>query len=575
MDLEQIKTTALKLEAYANKKKGGLILGGLHDYISTMNKEDFEKFIIKLSLNNSELLNEDKFNSALESDNNRSIYHDIHEKMENSDKFLDDLDKLKPLKFGGLHDYIFKKDRKTLIKWAITTEAHYFMALKAKQEEPCGQWIYRKISQMSNEDLIKFILNMARKFPELDSATALNSLAQIYGINQDIVNYVSNENNFEIFEKEKIEIIKNTITNNSNINKQNDNDSNSHDNHFHSEFSINQKHYHDHNPHKHHPGSEHDSTNLHDFISSGDRETLIKWALTAEAHSHVNLEKKPIGGLHDSITYLSNEEIGKYITIAAKRTPELNCKEKMEKLATKYGITDQSVKDLAKIHTIVKDAEHMNHEEKAENDSESAEQHSESMQECLINGDRKTLMRWALVAEAVLNAHEPNGKILGGLHDYIESLGNHELAKYVSVASRSHPEINNRKNMEKLAETYGISSEHELNKEHINNENLNEENKINENLNAENKTFNTRLDRIFSELMGEDQKDLISWAFVAERYDREKHGFHQLEGGLEDYIWKLEKEKIVDYIADKAKTYSELSDKSYLEFLSRKYGFKQ
>lgn len=570
MDLENLKTTALKLEAYSNAKKGGLILGGLHDYINTINEEDFEKFIIKLSMNNPELLDEAKFNSVLENNiknsninisndssnsNNRSIYHDIHEKHENSGKFLDELEALKPLKLGGLHDYIFKKDRKTLIKWAITAEAHYFVALKANQEEPCGQWIYRKISQMSNENLIKFILNMVKKFPELDSATALNTLARIYGINDEIVNYVSNEANFDIFEKEE----------NSNKTNQATDEGYMHNNHSHEEFNKNQKHSH-HSTHSHHEDSEHHVTGLHDFINSGDRETLIKWALTAEAHTHRTLEKKPIGGLHDYITSLSSEEIGKYITIAAKRMPDLNSKEKMDQLAVQYGITDDAVKELAKQHLVMKDAEHIYYGENTGNDQWHADLHSESIQECLVNGDRKTLVKWALVAEAVLNAHEPNGKILGGLHDYIESLSNEQLAKYISVASRSHPELNNKENMEKLAETYEISHEHHSD------ENKNEELKKNEN---ENKSFNTRLDSLFGELMEEDRKNLIGWAFAAEKYDREKHGFHQLEGGLEDYAWKLDKDKLVDYITDKARTYPELRDKNYLEFLSRNYKFNR
>ena len=56
---------------------------------------------------------------------------------------------------------------------------------------------------MSNEDFIMFILKMARKFLVLDSATVLNSLGEIYGINPQIVNYVSDSKNFEAIENPK------------------------------------------------------------------------------------------------------------------------------------------------------------------------------------------------------------------------------------------------------------------------------------------------------------------------------------------------------------------------------------
>lgn len=429
-------------------------------------------------------------------------------------------------KFGGLHDFIFQKDRKSLIKWAITAEAHYFVQSKLNNEEPSEAWIYNRISQLSNNDLAKYVLNMAKKFPELDSGSTLDALASEYGISDKIVNFVANK---------AVKNLNTETEENSTVQKAQKSKKNKRHNHK-------------------------STDGINALLLNGDRLKLIKWALTAEAHLQ-NGHKKIEGGLHDYIHTLSNEQIAKYITIAAKNHSELNSQEKMEELAIKYGITEEIAMEK---HAKGEPEPEYEEDEESENSSESK---GENLHDLIKKGDRKILIKWALVAEAVLNEGNQN-KLNGGLHDYVNSLSNEQLGKFVAVAAKNHPELNNRQNMEKLADEFEINAE-EIIKEKVNKENE----KVN-NDKVKDKFLN-KSNVNFSLFVKEEKDDLFSWALAAEKYDKEKHNLDLLEGGLENYITKMNKEQLAEYIVIKVRKYPELADKNYLDYLSRKYGYKK
>jgi hypothetical protein len=238
--LEELKTYALKLENYSK----GEVLGGLHDYINDLSKEDLIIFIASTCLKNKELLEENKFKAVVEEEKPEAII------------------------LGGLHDYIYKQDRKTLIRWALTGEAHEREVLNI---HPRGG-LHDYIKTLSDAEIASIVLNRADKFKELNSKEKLDALSTKYSIS---------------FDEAPRGIL----------------------------------------------------GGLHDYIRLQDRETLIKWALTAESHDRAVRNIKVLGGLHEMISNYSNEKIAEYVLDMAARYPELNSVEKLNALTAKYNIT--------------------------------------------------------------------------------------------------------------------------------------------------------------------------------------------------------------------------------------------
>ena len=115
---------------------------------------------MKIIQENEELLNFEKFKSVIEAP------------------------KISLISLGGLHDYIFRKDRDTLIKWALTADAYE----NSKSSSPSKISKNEKIFKMSDQDLIKFVLEKARKYREIDNGEELEKLSESFSVNALIEN---------------------------------------------------------------------------------------------------------------------------------------------------------------------------------------------------------------------------------------------------------------------------------------------------------------------------------------------------------------------------------------------------
>lgn len=77
---------------------------------------------------------------------------------------------------------------------------------------------------------------------------------------------------------------------------------------------------------------------LEDFIWRMDRPTLENWALSCEKYVNEKKGKKHIlGGLHDSLRYMTNQQVSEYIMDRARDYNELNSAQMLTKLSTQYG----------------------------------------------------------------------------------------------------------------------------------------------------------------------------------------------------------------------------------------------
>jgi len=159
-NIDELRNYALALENYANSKKPGMI-GGAHDYIMSMDSEACIQYIIKIVFENKELMDESAFLKVVEQESPLIFLAEEPIQMD-----------------GGLHDYIYRTDRVTLVKWALTAEKYY---LTTKNMRVLGG-LHDRIRNMTDLDIIEYILNKANEYHDLNSADKLNALASTYGI---------------------------------------------------------------------------------------------------------------------------------------------------------------------------------------------------------------------------------------------------------------------------------------------------------------------------------------------------------------------------------------------------------
>lgn len=326
--LEELQQYALNIEQYVNN--GQQIYGGLHDYVTKLSKDDLMKYILKAALNKKELLEENKFNSVV---------------LPKSEEFL------ATPKLGGLHDYIWRMDNDTILRWALTANAHNNLLEKKDNK--------LDIQKMGKEGLIKFTLEMAEKYPGLDSSTELDRLGEKYAIQTKPLGFGGLHD--YLYRQPRETLIKWALTAEAHENlvekrgkvlgglhdyinslsdveiadyvmkkakKYKELDSAEKLNTLSEKYSISYQE----KPHLAKLGG------LHDYIFRTERATLIQWALTCEYHDRKEQKLNVLGGLHEYIHTLSNEKIAEYVLGVAAKYPVLDSAENLNALAKKYEI---------------------------------------------------------------------------------------------------------------------------------------------------------------------------------------------------------------------------------------------
>jgi poly-D-alanine transfer protein DltD len=248
---------------------------------------------------------------------------------------------------GGLHDFIYRLDRDTLTAWAYTCERY--------DREQSGMGfliggIVNMIGRWSTVQISDYILEKVDKYPELDSKDKLNALATQYGLIQPAREYLTKEDNRQTLEKWALATEKyhrevnhlhllgglddyiSSLTNEKvveyivkEVSEHPEIDSADKLNELAVKYGIERITVFS-NPIK--------NNSFDDIIR---RKTLEAWALTCEQfHRNAN-NIHPMGGLHDYISRLSDDEVIEYIKKEVAEHEELNSVEKLDKLAKEYG----------------------------------------------------------------------------------------------------------------------------------------------------------------------------------------------------------------------------------------------
>ena len=450
---------------------------------------------------------------------------------------------------GGLHDYIFRLPRDTLINWALASEKYH---RKVNNQDGLVGGLVDYVFRLSNQDIISKILKVADEHPEIASQEKLQSLATEYGFSVSIptsnlkmggdgglhdyiwrlprdklitwaltseayhrdVNhqhlfgglddYVSSLSNQKI-----IEYIMSQVKEHPELSAQGKLDSLS------VKYNIDPKNVHT---------NETPLTStfvggdggLHDYIWRLERPVLNNYALAAEQYHREKENIKLYGGLHDYINVLSNEQVIEYIMKQVKQHPELGSSKKLDTLVVQYGISQPTLKSSTFVGG------------------------DGGLHDYIWRTDRKVLNKWALTAEKY-HLQKQNITLFGGLHDYINVLSNEQVIEYILKQVKQHPEIGSSQKLDSLSVELGIA------KPVLKMGGLND--------------YIWRLPRT----------TLDSWALACERYHNKEQN---LFGGLHDYIGTFSNQQVIDYIMNKVKENPELGNAEKLNALVAKYGFK-
>jgi HD superfamily phosphohydrolase YqeK len=408
--IDELKSYAVTLESYS--RNGQPIFGGLHDYINSMSRDAIEKYIVTVCLNKKELLEETKFNSIVKG--TQAVFLETT-----------------VLQMGGLHDYLYRQPRSTLIRWALTAEAHE----RNTQGLHILGGLHDYIHTLSDADIAKYIDEKAKKFNDLNSNVKLDALAEKYSINYDetsnfinllyrkprstLINYALTAEAHErkvkgLTLKGGLKDYIHSLSDTEIITKISDRvklfNELASDKKFEElakEYQINYD----------------ETTNFTFLLYRKDRATLIKYALTAEAHERKVKGLQLMGGLHDYIHTQSDEQIINYITEKVKLFNELAVSKNMDEFSVKYEINYDETTNFTNL---------------------------------LYRKSRSDLIKYALTAEA----HERKIKgiqLLGGLHDYIEKLSDEQIINYITEKAKIYKELASDKKFEELANTYSIN----------------------------------------------------------------------------------------------------------------------
>jgi HD superfamily phosphohydrolase YqeK len=327
--IDELKNYCLRVDSYIRKKKGIKVYGGVHDYVHKLTKDQLINYVIKNAIVDQELL--DLF-----------VLKQVVAPATLS--FIADEPRT-----GGLHDYIYRTPRETLIIWALTSERYE----QGDKSAPMAGGLHDRIRLMSDMEIADYILDHARKFPELDSAEKLNELAIKYKFVDaddtkltELNNYLQTQTREKLLRfalaieeyHRKVNNILFILTGFEKYARYLENDKLI-------EYILREvkEHRELDDPKKLEGLLQENVTvllsgGLHDYIFRQPRSTLAKWALTTEKYHRKVNNLHLMGGLHDYIGSLNEKQLIDYILKETREHPEIDSGEKLDKLSADYGL---------------------------------------------------------------------------------------------------------------------------------------------------------------------------------------------------------------------------------------------
>ena len=277
-------------------------------------------------------------------------------------------------------------------------------------------------------------------------------------------------------------------------------------------------------------GDDHDKiayqiVTLTNSLNTKSLEELKSYAIKVEEWRRNEKGEKLLGGIHDYIDSIGKDEIITYIIQSGMKYKEL-LEEK----------TFQSVVS----PTLKSEKDHIY----GGDDHDEIAYKIVTLTNFLNSKSIEEVKNYALKVEE-WRRNEKGEKLLGGIHDYIDSVGKDKIISYILESGMKYKELLEE---EKFLTVIAPAVKSEENHQQA----------------GGLSDFVYRLDR----------DTLVSFAYSAEKYHMEKSGSH-IRGGLHDYIFKMSNIEIAEYILQKAENYPELDSYSFLHKLAEQYGFSK
>lgn len=125
-DIEELRTIALAAEKYVREKENRKSIGGLHDYIRTLDKEDIVTIIMGFVETYPELaVNKTLFVISKETSFDESELREYYSQKTREELLqyglaCDEYDRVRNPRIGGIHDYIFKLNKEEILNILLT-----------------------------------------------------------------------------------------------------------------------------------------------------------------------------------------------------------------------------------------------------------------------------------------------------------------------------------------------------------------------------------------------------------------------------------------------------------------------
>jgi HD superfamily phosphohydrolase YqeK len=341
---EKLINWALTSEAYHRDVNHLHLLGGLDDYVNSLTNDKIIEYIMNEVKEHPELTSQGKLDTLSTKYNiNVNSVHNVQV----ASPFGGD---------GGIHDYIWRMDRPSLNKWALTTEKYH----RNTNNQQLFGGLHDYISTLSNQQVIDYIMKEVKEHPEL-TAGKIDSLSAEYGITGEVekplLQMGGNDGGLHdyIWRLPRTTLDSWALAAEKYHNKEQITLGGLHD--YIATLSNQQVIEYIMKEVKEHPeiasGNKLDALvtkyttpvvnsgpimggGLHDVVRALDRQSLIAYALAMDEYSH---EKSPrLGGIHDYVNTLQDEEIRNFILKQAETFPELNNRIAVEGLVKKYNI---------------------------------------------------------------------------------------------------------------------------------------------------------------------------------------------------------------------------------------------
>jgi HD superfamily phosphohydrolase YqeK len=163
-----------------------------------------------------------------------------------------------------------------------------------------------------------------------------------------------------------------------------------------------------------------------------NRKTLEVFALTCESYDNDKSGKGfLIGGIHDELQEMTNQEIANFIINIVKKYKELDSYAKLDEVSRTLGFNTAT--------------------------SEVFLQNEGGLHDYIWRVPREILIKWALTAENHFRVKESK-EFEGGLHDYIDQLPNQEIIEYIMKKAQEYPELDNAETLDRLSIEYGMKN---------------------------------------------------------------------------------------------------------------------